>query len=47
ILRFNEGGLSMRHKTKSVLFYDICTQGRTSTTHPLALTDLTGAFVVL
>ncbi|KAF8797148.1 Glutamate receptor 1 like protein [Argiope bruennichi] len=47
ILRFNEGGLSKRHKTKSVLFYDICTQGRTSTTHPLSLADLTGAFTIL
>ncbi|CAL1299816.1 unnamed protein product [Larinioides sclopetarius] len=47
ILKFNEGGLSQRHKTESLLFYDICTQGRSSTTHPLGLIDLIGAFLLL
>ncbi|GFU13633.1 lig_chan-Glu_bd domain-containing protein [Nephila pilipes] len=47
IQRFNEGGISTRQKTESILFYEICTQTDSSTAHPLNLTDLIGAFAVL
>ncbi|GFU13635.1 uncharacterized protein NPIL_429151 [Nephila pilipes] len=47
IQRFNEGGISTRQKTESVLFYDICTQTDTSSIHPLDLADLMGAFTIL
>ncbi|KAG8182023.1 hypothetical protein JTE90_013954 [Oedothorax gibbosus] len=47
VLRFNEAGLSKRHTSQSLLFYDICTAASTSPIKSLDLTDLLGAFIVL